>query len=90
MVVVFGILVFAVTADQCKSRSHSIPSLTFFDCEPFLKRAVEIDALKTVVEKAKEQRIADIIIIDAPAGFDAGFERCALAADKGIIAATAP
>jgi len=50
---------------------------------------LEIDALRTVVEKAKEQRIADIIIIDAPAGFDAGFERCALAADKGIIAATA-
>jgi len=50
---------------------------------------LDSDSLSIVVDKAKEAKIADIIIIDAPAGLDAGFARCAAAANRGIIVSTA-
>ncbi len=56
---------------------------------PTDRKELKSDSLSSVVERARKADIADIIIIDAPAGFDSGFERCAAAADKGIIVATA-
>jgi len=75
------------TLETAIQRHPDYPELMLLTA-PMHTEDVAMDALRRISEQTLQSRMADYILIDAPAGLEEGFLRAACGADAAVVVAT--